>query len=249
MQDSKLFSVQFPEVSVKTENVLVEFLEFSPLIVKVYVQATELCFSFCTAIVKVVLQFSFGFLVMAFLFLVYLIQWGLSHFVQRKPAFDELKIKLVQAFLLTILFSYQKVVLGAFTLVQCVVIRGQAMLFVQADVQCYTWWQIGTVIYVCMCIVPMFFVIANFPFCVKERRMSVQTFILLCLFPLPVMLVYCLNRYRNRKSVKTGPSTNIEIEALEMVEIQFEEKTEHSLRENLGKVNFTSEDQNDTENL
>ena len=217
VQDSKLFTVHLPEIGVKTENNLIEVLEFSPLFLEAYVQATKLCFSFSTAITKVILQLSFGFLVMGLFFLVYLIQWVLSHFVQRKSAFHELQIKLMQTFLLTILFSYQKVVMGAFTLVQCVAIRGKAMLFVQANIQCYTWWQIGTVIYVCVCIVPMFFVIAHVPFYVKERRMSVCTFILSCLFPLPVMLFYCVNRYRNRNCVNIGPPRTNKIETLEMV--------------------------------
>ena len=112
VQDSKLFTVHLPETDVKTDNFVVKFLEFSPRILEGYVQATELCFTFSTAIIKVVLQFSFGFLVIAFLLIVYLVQWILSHFVERREAFNDLQIQLVQAFLLTVLFSYQKLVIG-----------------------------------------------------------------------------------------------------------------------------------------
>ena len=73
VQDSNLFAVYLPEVSVKSKNIVVEFLELSPRIMEVYVQATELCFTFMTAISKVVLQFLFGFFVIGSLFLVYLI--------------------------------------------------------------------------------------------------------------------------------------------------------------------------------
>ena len=245
VQDSKLFTIKLPEIGGKTENIVVKFLEFSPRILEAYVQATELCLIFSTAITKVVLQFSFGFLVIAFLFLVYLIQWILSHLVQRNLPFSKLEIKLVQAFILTVLFSYQNVVMGACALVQCVTHRGQAMLFVQADVQCYTWWQIGIVIYVFICIVPMFFVIAHAPFSVREKRMSVLTFILSCLFPLPVMLVHCVVRHRRRKSVTIENG----FETLEMVEIQSVENTEDSTRELLEKVNSTSEELNSSNNM
>ena len=158
-------------------------------------------------------------------------------------------MKLVQAFILTVLFPYQKVVMGTFTLVQCIVIRNQAMLFVQADVQCYTWWQIVIIIYVCTSIVPMFFVIVHVPFSVKERRMSVHTFILSCLFPLPVVLVYCIAWHRKRKCVTIGPSEKNRFETLEMVEIQSVKNTEDSTKESLGKVSCISEELNGYENL
>ena len=238
-----------PELSEKSKNIVVEFLEFSPRILEAYVQATELCFIFTTAISKVVLQFLFGFLVIGFLLLIYLIQWILSHLVQRDLPLNELKIKLVQAFILTVLFSFQKVVMGAFTLVQCVVIRDQTMLYVQADVQCYTWWQIGIVIYVCTCIVPIFFVMAHVPYCVKDRRMPVQSFILSCLFPLPVMLVNCIAWYKKRKCVTIESLDKNGFETLEMVEIQSLEHTEESAKESSGNVSFASEELNVSENL
>ena len=248
VQDSKLFTVQLPDIGGKTENIVIKFLQFSPRILEAYVQATELCFIFSTAITKVVLQFSFGFLVIAFLCVVYLVQLILSHCVQ-KLAFDQLQMKLVQAFTLAVLFSYQNAVMGAFILVQCVVIKDQAILFVQADIQCYTLWQIGIIIYVCTCIVPMFFVIAHVPFSVKERRMSIHTFILSCLFPLPVMLVHCVAWYRKKKIVTLGPLEKSGFETLEMVEIQSAETTQDSTREHLGKVSLASEELTGSENL
>ena len=240
VQDSKLFIVHLAEISVKSKNVVVEFLEFLPRILEAYVQATELCFMFTTAISKVVLQFSFGFLVIGFLFLIYLIQWIISHLVQRDLPLNALKMKLVQAFILTVLFSFQQVVMGAFTLVQCVVIRDQTILYVQADVQCYTWWQIGIVIYVCTFIVPIFFVMAHVPYCVKDRRMPVQSFILSCLFPFPVMLVHCIAWYKKRKCITIESLDKNGFETIEMVEIQPLEHTEESTKESSGKISFTS---------
>ena len=232
VQDSKLFTVHFPETDTKTENIVVKFLEFSPDILRAYIQVSELCFVFSTATMKVVLSLSFGFLVMTFLFFVYCIQKITSHIVQRKSHFVTLEIKLVKAFLVTVLLSYQKLVMGALMLVQCIDIGDKAMLFVQADIQCYTWWQIGTIMYVCTCIVPMFFVIAHAPYYVQEGKMSTRTFILSCLFPLPVMALHYVGRYRNtntkitRKNVTRNLSSDIENESLGMSEILLVDKTE-----------------------
>ena len=232
VQDSKLFTVHFPETDTKTENIVVKFLEFSPDILRAYIQVSELCFVFSTATMKVVLSLSFGFLVMTFLFFVYCIQKITSHILQRKSHFVTLEIKLVKAFLVTVLLSYQKLVMGALMLVQCIDIRDKAMLFVQADIQCYTWWQIGTIMYVCTCIVPMFFVIAHAPYYVQEGKMSTRTFILSCLFPLPVMALHYVGRYRNtntkitRKNVTRDLSSDIKNESLGMSEILPVDKTE-----------------------
>ena len=239
VQDSKLFTVHFPETDTKTENIVVKFLEFSPDILRAYIQVSELCFVFSTATMKVVLSLSFGFLVMTFLFFVYCIQKITSYIVQKKSHFVTLEIKLVKAFLVTVLLSYQKLVMGALMLVQCIDIRDKAMLFVQADIQCYTWWQIGTIMYVCTCIVPMFIVIAHVPYYVQEGKMSTRTFILSCLFPLPVMALHYVGRYRNtntkitRKNVTRDLSSDVENESLGMSEILMVDKTETE-----GKLNF-----------
>ena len=126
VQDSKLFTVHFPETDTKTENIVVKFLEFSPDILRAYIQVSELCFVFSTATMKVFLSLSFGFLVMTFLFFVYCIQKITSHIVQRKSHFVTLEIKLVKAFLVTVLLSYQKLVMGALMLVQCIDISRQS---------------------------------------------------------------------------------------------------------------------------
>ena len=198
VQDAKLFTVYLPEMDVKSENFVVKVLEFSPKIL----EATELCFKFSSAIIKVTVQLSFGFLVMFFLYLVYVIQLLASHFIQRQMFWNELKVRLVQAYLLTILLSYQKIAIGAFTLVQCVHIQDLTVLFIQANVECYTWWQLGILVYICISVVPIFFVLAHLPFCVKEKKMSAKVFILACLFPLPVVIGYHVLKIWNRRCSK-----------------------------------------------
>ena len=175
VQDAKLFTVNVPLMDVETENIVLKFLEFSPEILAVYVEVTELCFAFSSAIINVTFQLLFGFLVMLIMFVLYVIRIFLSHYIKRQMFWNDLNVKLVQAYLLTILFSYQRLVIGAFTLVQCVNIRDHAMLFIQANVQCYTWWQIGILVYICTSIVPIFFVLAHVPFYIKDEKMSVRT--------------------------------------------------------------------------
>ena len=197
VQDSKLFTVYLPQMDARTDNIVAKFLEFTPDILTVYIQATELCFAFSSATIKIAFQLSFGFLVMFFLYLAYLGQIFLSHFINKQECLNDLKVKLFQGYLLTILFSYQKMVMETFILVQCVDIQDLTVLFIQANVECYTWWQICILIYICISVVPIFFVLAHLPFYVKDKKMSVRVFTLACLFPLPVVIGYHTRRIFN----------------------------------------------------
>ena len=199
VQDAKLFTVYLPQVDVKTENVVVKFLEFSPEILAIYIEVTELCFAFSNAIIKVAFELSFRFLVMLFLYLTYLIHRLLSRHTKCQVFLESLKVKLVEAFVLTVLFSYQKLLKGTFTLIQCVDVRNVKVLFIQTDVECYTWWQIGILVYICISVAPLFVVLAHLPFGVKDKKMSVRTFILGCFFPLPVIVWYQVVRIWNRR--------------------------------------------------
>ena len=198
VQDSKLFTIYLPALDAKTENVVVKFLEFSPMLLGAYIEATDLCLVGSSAIIKVVFELLFRFLVMMFLGCIYLIQEFLSQYITRKAFMLKLKVKLVEAFLLTVLVSYKKLLIGTFTLVQCVEIKDSSVLFIKANIECYTWWQIAILIYICICVVPLIFVLSHLPFCMKVMNISVRTFILSCIFPLPIIIWYLVMQSRRR---------------------------------------------------
>ena len=201
VQDARLFKIPLPgplpEASIP--NVIVQFLEFSPQVLNIYSKASDLCFVY-TTVLKVLYQSMFGLVIIIFLFLIYAFQEFVSRFV-RSNYFLKVKAKLVQAFFLTILFSYQKLVMGAFTLVQCVRVGEHNVLYIQGDIQCYTPWQVGIQVYICLCIIPIAFVLSHEVFYVENKKMSVCVFVLECLFPLPVMICYHLSGLISRVKV------------------------------------------------
>ena len=90
--------------------------------------------------------------------------------------------------------TYQKIVIGTFSSVQCVDVQDLRVLLIRGNVKCYTWWQIGILVYISISIVPFFFALAHLPFCIKDKKMSVRTFMISCLFPLPLIIGYYLLR-------------------------------------------------------
>ena len=153
VQDAALFKAHLPEANITDKSLLVTFLEFSPQILVLYIEVTNLCLvSTTTAILKVVLKATFGPCIMLLLFFMYLCHLLLSTFFQKgSMVWETVKAKLCEAFLLTILFSYQKIVQGAFKLVQCIELNNSKVLFIQADIQCFTWWQTAIEVYLSLC--------------------------------------------------------------------------------------------------
>ena len=229
VQDARLFKIPLPNPlqEASTPNVIVQFLEFSPQVLNIYSKASDLCFVYTTAVLKVLYRSMFGLVIITFLFLIYAFQEFVSKLV-RSNYFLKVKARLVQAFLLTILFSYQKLVMGAFTLVQCVRVGEHNVLYIQGDIHCYTPWQVGIQVYIIICIIPVAFVLSHEVFYVENRKMSVRMFVLACLFPLPVVICYHLSDLITRikmgmrmpkqdgSAIEVPPSGVDTVESLEM---------------------------------
>ena len=104
-------------------------------------KTVDLCFSYgLTTVAKVLAKSVFGYCMMIFIFLIYLVQKGISRFVYKDSDFwVTFRSRSVQAFLMTFLFSLQKLVIEAFSLVQCVEILNKKVLYIEGDIECYIW--------------------------------------------------------------------------------------------------------------
>ena len=144
--------------------------------------------------------------IMAFLLLLYCIQAIMAKYIFSQSTFwKSFKVCLVRAFLLSVLFSYQQLLVAAFILIQCVEIFGKMVLFVQAEIQCFTMWQQLLQVFLYLNILPTFLVLSHASFYVAENKMSSNIFILTCLFPIPTIIIYhlakCLHPAKSEKPV------------------------------------------------
>ena len=211
VQDATLFKIHLLNAKQQSENFLVKILQFSPEILTVYYKVSDLCFTKnTTAVMKVLLSSMFGPCIILLLSIVYVLHWIFSRYFGKESInWEILRSKLTQAFILTILFSYQKIIKGAFSLIQCVDIDDIKVLYIQGDIQCYTWWQVATEVYLYISVVPVFITLAICPFMVKNKQMSVAMLIIACLVPVPVLfyqiiltLLRSIRNYRKSKKVQ-----------------------------------------------
>ena len=193
VQDASLFKVHLPQLEASDDSILIQIFQWSPdIIAKMYLGISSMCFPLTTAITKILFKCLFGPCVILFLFLIYIGQNIMGRLCKGQSRFHSVRLSLLKAFILSVLFSYQQMVIGTFSLVQCVRIDELKVLYVQGDIHCDQIWQKAIEIYICVNILPLFFVISNASYDVRDMKMSVRTFILTCLFPLPVITVYYL---------------------------------------------------------
>ena len=189
VQDASLFKVHLPVIESSSESWLIHFLQFSPEVLLIYTNITEMCFvENTTAAMKVLFTSLFGPFVMFILLLIYLF----SKVLNKCYKTDALLPRLCQAFILVVLLSYQKVMQGAFLLVRCVTLRYHKVLHIDANVICFTWWQTVCEIFLGTCVIPVFLVLAYGPYLVEKKKLSVAMFVLACILPLPVALCYVI---------------------------------------------------------
>ncbi len=169
VQDGSLFETEVPLQGTTGTSALQLLLQFSPDIVGfVYKNITSICIPSSTSITKVVFQAALGPCVLSSVFLMYLIQRYVSKFM-RQILWTSIRCSLMKAFVMTLLFSYQKIVTGIFTLVQCVEVDQSNVLYVYGELQCYTWWQHVLHIYIFMAVIS-FFVFGCFSLAIQDPR-------------------------------------------------------------------------------
>ena len=200
IQDATLFKVHLPDDGHVGESLFVKVIKFSPeMLASVITKVVEVCLTFSSPpITKVLMKSLFGPSLMVFLLFIWLTVSVVSklRYCSVLNILNTMKGAIFQAFLYGLLFSYQQMVTGAFTLVQCVNVGGNKVLYVQGDIDCFTWWQVAVQFFIITNIFPILVVLAVSPFYVKNKTMSTRLFTLACVFPLPVLLYFAWSQRR-----------------------------------------------------
>ena len=201
IQDAILFKVNVPGQTFHKVGTIEKILSFSPKVLTLtYSKVINACFSYAkTPMSKILFEMFFGLYFIVILCLLYLILKIVSKFLKKTSnIWAKFKSCLMRALLLGVLFSYQNLLIGVFTLVRCVDVANMEVLHIQGDIQCYNWWQYLLMGYMILFIIPVFVVVSHFPYYIKDKHMPVKTFIVSLLFPTPVMLYYVILKLRRK---------------------------------------------------
>ena len=115
-----------------------------------------------------------------------------------EPPKKKFSSKLATGFVLSLLFTYQKLATTSFTLLNCVPVGEESVLYIQGTITCYSMWQYGVIVYTVSCIVPFCLVLLIGPGLLKDGIISLPQFFMACLLPLPFLLHWCIIRLKLR---------------------------------------------------
>ena len=189
VQDASLFMVLLPQTEQQNDNILQQILLFSPPLSALYTKASTFCLSEeTTAVTKIFIIYLFGPFVILLLFMLFLFHKLILFVKGYSNTQGMFSLAISQAILLAILLSFQQIIKGSLSLVQCVAVYEDKCLLVQGNIECYTWWQIMVKLFIYLHIGPLILVFSILPFCVQERKMARKVFILACFLPTPVII-------------------------------------------------------------
>ncbi len=157
-----------------------------------------------TPSVKIAFKLVFVPMVLGILVFIYVLSTFCETVRPRSRIWNFLARRSALAIMFAVLFSYQKLASSLFTLVRCVSMEGDTVLFVDAEVTCYTPAQVVVFLILIFSICPFSFYIALSPALMKKRFASLGEFFLGCLLPLP-MAVYWGIKYGVLKKSKVRP--------------------------------------------
>ena len=131
---------------------------------------------------------------------------------ENKPSFLS---KISTGFVLALLFTYQKLATTSFTLLNCVPVSGENVLFIEGTITCYDYWQYGVIAYAGSCIVPFCLVLLIGPGLLKDGIISLLQFFCACILPLPFLTYWIgLRLYRRGKRPVDPPPMSDEAQAV-----------------------------------
>ena len=113
--------------------------------------------------------------------------------------------KLSGGFTLVFLFTYQKMAVVTFTLLNCVPVGDVSVLFIDGTQICFQEWQYGVMFYAFTCVVPFSAVLLIGPPLLRHKYISLEQFFLGCLFPLPALVYWiclCLRNGQTGSKIK-----------------------------------------------
>ena len=110
--------------------------------------------------------------------------------------------------MLSILFSFQKLLSGFFDTVHCVFIKDKHVLFLDGTITCFTILQWIIIIQISISLVPFVFYLTFSPGLLGQGKMSTKQFLLGCFHPLPMCFYILCTRQHKRNPQKGTPSSS-----------------------------------------
>ena len=127
--------------------------------------------------------------------LIYAIHRATSRSLHRAP--PSMKLYLAVA-LETLLLGYERLADTSLNLMHCVPVEKDWLLFVDAHIACWQWWQFLLIGFIMSFIIPLVLVLFWGSLKLSKDKVTAKEFLIACTFPLPCLLIWFFRKYRKK---------------------------------------------------
>ncbi|CAH3162142.1 unnamed protein product, partial [Porites lobata] len=127
--------------------------------------------------------------------LIYAIHRATSRSLHTAP--PSMKLYLAVA-LETLLLGYERLADTSLNLMHCVPVEKDWLLFVDAHIACWQWWQFLLIGFIMSFIIPLVLVLFWGSLKLSKDKVTAKEFLIACAFPLPCLLVWFFRKYRKK---------------------------------------------------
>ena len=203
IQDAQLFSVSYANLDLVEGHVVrTAFLGIAQFSLDIVILVSNVCIPepFTHPTGKLLLKSIIGPLVLVMYALGFLMVKNTCSLNMKNILYP----RMITATLLTILFSYQKIIFTTFTLLKCVTIGDSRVMFVDGHVTCFSSWQYVFFFLVIFNFFPFTLSLLFLPWRLAEGDISLKQFFIACLFPIPFFIYWLISgRYQSKLKTKT----------------------------------------------
>ncbi len=182
LQDASIIHLK-PHVANDKQNFMTGVFSFG---IEIMQFIDNLCFvPNSTPLVNTLLKLSF----VPQLFIVLFVFCFIRPIVRKIPILKDISVNFSLAILFAILFSYQTVATGVLSMIYCVPLYTQSVLFLDGNIQCFQFWQYVLMAYIIFCILPFGTYILLLTSHLQKGYMKNSFFLIGCIFPIPTIIL------------------------------------------------------------
>ena len=187
VQDAELFHLPLPKDGISIpfhiSNIYVQYVK--KLMQLSIVIGENICLGRISAVIKSLFLMTLFPIILC----IYFIVGVFAYFNQSRKCLNSTCIYscLIQGYISLVSYFYQNLSLTAFKLISCIGLADGIHLLIDGDIQCWQLWQVTMFLYICLFLIPMFLIFLLGPVFLKKNTVSIQTFLLGLICPLPVI--------------------------------------------------------------
>ncbi len=172
---------------------------------------------------KVLMKSALGPSILVLLSLAYSVFYLVTKFIGSPKLKSHVYENLSSAAMFVLLFFFQKLATSSLSLVHCLEVGDQSVLFIDGTVECYQSWQFAVFAFLFAWVIPFIFVLTKGPVLLSERKIDVSEFFFACFLPVPALVLWTWKMSKDKWKKRERNISTWHVEMIESVQKSFKD--------------------------